>query len=169
MTQHHSMIAVLDVASTALAGTLPAAIDLVSARRSADVPACRLDAYVALGWMRWAAGRLLVTPTGAAMRDAVIAREESLSPAETGELLRQGAKAAARGDSREANPLLAHRNGPAETGEDPQTWAARSRAWQSGFDSQATARDGATADDGAGPRSAGGRDAAGRFARSGGA
>ena len=142
MTEPHSMTPVIDVSSTALAGTLPGAIDLVSAQRSADVPPGRLDAYVALGWMRWAAGRLLVTPKGVAMRDAVVAREESIDPAESNELRRQGAKAAARGDTEKCNPMLAHSNRPAATGEDPQTWAARSGAWQSGFDAQATVRDG---------------------------
>jgi hypothetical protein len=141
MTPHDSMITVLDVASTALAGTLPGAINLVSTQRSADVPPGRLDAYVALGWMRWAAGRLLVTPKGAAMRDAVVAREESMDPAEGAELRRQGAKAAARGEKEECNPMMTDSNRPAATGEAPQTWAARSRAWQSGFASQATARD----------------------------
>jgi hypothetical protein len=153
------MIAVLDVASTALAGTLPGAIELVSAQRSADVPPGRLDAYVALGWMRWAAGRLLVTPNGAAMRDAVVAREESIDPAEAGELRRQGAKAAARGDTEACNPMLTRSNRPAATGEAAQTWAARSGAWQSGFESQATARDAATGGDGKAPLPAATRDA----------
>jgi len=155
MTEPHSMTPVIDVSSTALAGTLPGAIDLVSAQRSADVPPGRLDAYVALGWMRWGAGRLLVTPKGAAMRDAVVAQEESMDPAESNELRRQGAKAAARGDTAQCNPMLARPNRPAATGEDPQTWAARSGAWQSGFDAQAIARDGEPSPGGEAPESAG--------------
>lgn len=151
---HDSIVAALDVASTALAGTLPGAINLVSAQRSADVPPGRLEAYVALGWMRWAAGRLLVTPKGAAMRDAIVAREESMDPAESNELRRQGAKAAARGEAKECNPMLTRHNRPAATGEDPQTWAARSGAWQSGFDAQTTVRDGEPGHDGEASRPA---------------
>lgn len=154
MTQDLSIITVLDGASTALAATLPGAINLVSARRSADVPPGRLEAYVALGWMRWAAGRLLVTPKGAAMRDAIVAREDSMDPAEAAELRRQGAKAAARGDTEECNPMLTRSNRPAATGEDPQTWAVRSGAWQSGFEAQAVARDGEPGRDGDAPRPA---------------
>ncbi|TMH01453.1 MAG: hypothetical protein E6H79_15385 [Betaproteobacteria bacterium] len=60
----------------ALALALPAAINMLWKCRAADVPPGHLDDYVALGWMRWAAGRLIITPQGAAVRDTVIAREQ---------------------------------------------------------------------------------------------
>jgi hypothetical protein len=75
MIPHASPLADLDRALTALAGTLPRAMDLLSVRRAADVPAGHLEDYVAQGWMRWAAGRLVITPQGTAMRDAVVDRE----------------------------------------------------------------------------------------------
>src|SRR5438067_1617719 len=59
-----------------LAETLPRAMSLLSLQRTAEVPQEHLDAYVALGWMRWAAGRLLITPSGKAMRDSVVAQQE---------------------------------------------------------------------------------------------
>jgi hypothetical protein len=52
------------------------------------------------------------------------------------ELERQGAKAAARGDPAQENPLLASCNTPPSTGETPDVWRARVRAWQTGFDAQ---------------------------------
>jgi len=52
------------------------------------------------------------------------------------ELQRQGAKAAARGDTPQANPLLADPNAPTATGEDLDQWVERVQAWQSGFDAQ---------------------------------
>jgi hypothetical protein len=55
---------------------LPAAIQLLAMHRTADVPAGHLDAYVARGWMRWAAGRLLVTPEGQRLRDQLTAPPE---------------------------------------------------------------------------------------------
>lgn len=148
MSPHDPMIAELDAASSALADSLPGAINLLSAQRSGDVPAGRLDAYVALGWMRWAAGRLIVTPKGVTMRDAIVAREDSLlEGAEAAELRRQGAKAAARGDTVACNPMLSRPNRPTSTGEKSGTWAARSAAWQSGFEAQAPMRDGGSRGD----------------------
>lgn len=142
MSPHNPMIAELDATSSALADSLPGAINLLSAQRSGDVPAGRLDAYVALGWMRWAAGRLIVTPKGVTMRNAIVAREDSLlEGAEVDELRRQGAKAAARGDAAGCNPMLSRPNRPTATGEKAGTWAARSAAWQSGFEAQAPVRD----------------------------
>jgi hypothetical protein len=52
------------------------------------------------------------------------------------ELQRQGAKAAARGETSEENPMLNTCNSPSSTGEAPEVWRARARAWQTGFDAQ---------------------------------
>lgn len=51
---------------------------------------------------------------------------------ERAELHRQGAKAAARGDSRESNPLLEAINLPSSTGESDQVWSSRRDAWERG-------------------------------------
>jgi hypothetical protein len=59
----------------ALAATLPRHIDLLWKRRASEVPQDDLEAYVALGWMRWAGGRLVITPQGVAMRDDVVDNE----------------------------------------------------------------------------------------------
>lgn len=60
----------------ALALSLPMHMDMLWRRRAAEVPAGDLDAYIVLGWMRWAAGRIIITPEGVAMRDIVIASGE---------------------------------------------------------------------------------------------
>ena len=60
-----------------LKAALPIHIGLLSQRRTADVPQDHLEAYVALGWLRWAAGRLVVTASGAAVRDEVVAAKEA--------------------------------------------------------------------------------------------
>jgi hypothetical protein len=52
------------------------------------------------------------------------------------ELQRQGAKAAARGESELKNPMLAPCNTPPRTGESAELWHERVESWQSGFDSQ---------------------------------
>lgn len=59
-----------------------------------------------------------------------------LSPAERGELQRQGAKAAARGESSDANPLHESQNKPPATGESAEQWSKRRAAWQRGHDAQ---------------------------------
>ncbi len=56
--------------------SLPVAIELLRSQRAADIPAGHLDAYVARGWMRWAAGRLIVTVQGQAVRDHVNERDD---------------------------------------------------------------------------------------------
>jgi hypothetical protein len=61
----------------ALQTALPVHIGLLSQRRTADVPQDHLEAYVALGWLRWANGRLVVTTLGAAVRDEVVAAKEA--------------------------------------------------------------------------------------------
>lgn len=57
-------------------------------------------------------------------------------PAEQAELHRQGAKAAARGEARESNPMFDTINLPASTGESPQDWSDRRDAWEIGHRSQ---------------------------------
>lgn len=51
---------------------------------------------------------------------------------EMAELNRQGAKAAARGDGRESNPMLAAINQPSATGESEAVWLDRRDAWAHG-------------------------------------
>jgi hypothetical protein len=60
----------------------------------------------------------------------------TLPPGEKAELVRQGAKAAARGEARATNPMSRDVNSPDATGESAQTWEQRSDAWQSGHDHQ---------------------------------
>jgi hypothetical protein len=127
-----------------LSVALPIHIELLRQRRAGDVPQADLDGYIALGWMRWAGSRIVVTPQGSAMRDVVVASEERrvthvMQQGEKDELHRQGAKAAARGEGVQTNPLLSDRNGPAVTGEAPGEWRLRALAWEAGFESQAAA------------------------------
>jgi len=63
-----------------------------------------------------------------------------LSNAERGELQRQGAKAAARGDPIDTNPLGLHRNKPPVTGESDARWSQRSHAWEQGYEAQSVVR-----------------------------
>jgi len=63
-----------------------------------------------------------------------------LSSAERAEIQRQGAKAAARGESADSNPLRQSRNRPAATGESAHTWWQRSAAWAQGHQAQMAAR-----------------------------
>jgi plasmid stability protein len=62
-----------------------------------------------------------------------------LSTAERSELRRQGAKAAARGESSDANPLHESQNKPPATGESVEKWSKRQAAWQQGHDAQSVA------------------------------
>jgi len=59
-----------------------------------------------------------------------------LNPGERSELERQGAKAAARGDSIDDNPMLRQENQPGSTGETQRVWSTRRDAWQEGYDAQ---------------------------------
>ncbi|MFG6414418.1 CrpP-related protein [Roseateles sp. DC23W] len=63
-----------------------------------------------------------------------------LSEAERSELRRQGAKAAARGEAHDANPLSQSRNQPHATGESAQLWRQRSEAWKQGHEAQSRSR-----------------------------
>lgn len=56
---------------------------------------------------------------------------------ERSELQRQGAKAAARGEQAETNPMHEVCNRPESTGETRQTWMGRCTAWDEGFEHQA--------------------------------
>ncbi|MBX3605950.1 MAG: hypothetical protein KF788_11780 [Piscinibacter sp.] len=71
---------------------------------------------------------------------AAPAKPPALSGAERAELQRQGAKAAARGEPGDANPLGHARNQPSATGESADTWLQRSDAWDQGHEAQSTAR-----------------------------
>jgi Trypsin-like peptidase domain len=54
------------------------------------------------------------------------------SDAERAELQRQGAKASARGEPRESNPMLDFINRPQSTGESHAVWESRRDAWEEG-------------------------------------
>lgn len=69
--------------------------------------------------------------------------EPCLSMAERSELQRQGAKAAARGEANDTNPLSQPRNQPLATGESAGRWLQRSDAWEQGHEAQTTSRRGA--------------------------
>jgi S1-C subfamily serine protease len=55
---------------------------------------------------------------------------------EHAELQRQGAKAAARGETRESNPMFDSVNQPGATGESEQVWSGRRDAWERGHTAQ---------------------------------
>ncbi|MDR7335647.1 CrpP-related protein [Roseateles asaccharophilus] len=67
-------------------------------------------------------------------------REAVLSSPERSELLRQGAKAAARGEDKDSNPLSQPRNRPPATGESAAHWLQRSDAWTLGHETQSRIR-----------------------------
>lgn len=69
-----------------------------------------------------------------------VAPRALLSAAERAEIQRQGAKAAARGESADSNPLRQPRNRPSATGESAHTWWQRSAAWAQGHQAQMAAR-----------------------------
>lgn len=69
----------------------------------------------------------------------------ALTALERAELQRQGAKAAARGDPADANPMRQHLEAAGSTGTGHSVWALRAAAWQVGYDLQARAlREGRT-------------------------
>lgn len=68
------------------------------------------------------------------------APEGRLASAERSELQRQGAKAAARGEPTETNPLRELRNKPSATGESAARWRQRSEAWAQGHVAQSLAQ-----------------------------
>lgn len=57
-------------------------------------------------------------------------------PGERAELQRQGAKAAARGETSESNPMLDAINQPDATGESERVWSGRRDAWERGHTAQ---------------------------------
>lgn len=63
-----------------------------------------------------------------------------LSSAERAELQRQGAKAAARGELSDSNPLNQPQNLPSATGEMADKWLQRSDAWEHGHEAQTSAK-----------------------------
>jgi hypothetical protein len=68
-------------------------------------------------------------------------QKDSLPTAERAELQRQGAKAAARGEERDVNPMDKQVNRPSATGECLDLWQKRKDAWQQGHDVQSQADD----------------------------
>lgn len=66
--------------------------------------------------------------------------DQPLCGAERSELLRQGAKAAARGELEDCNPLDQPRNRPPATGESTTRWRQRSDAWRQGHELQSRMR-----------------------------
>ena len=66
------------------------------------------------------------------------APEPVLTSAERAELQRQGAKAAARGEPSDTNPLSQPRNHPSATGESTDKWLQRSDAWEQGHEAQSS-------------------------------
>ena len=66
-------------------------------------------------------------------------QKDGLPTAERAELQRQGAKAAARGEERDVNPMDEQLNRPSATGECPDLWQRRKDAWQQGHDVQSQA------------------------------
>lgn len=64
--------------------------------------------------------------------------EPLLSTAERAELQRQGAKAAARGEPSDTNPLSQAHNKPPATGESTDKWLQRSDAWDQGHEAQSS-------------------------------
>jgi len=63
---------------------------------------------------------------------------DSAAHGEHAELHRQGAKAAARGQTREANPMFDSINQPEATGESAHVWSSRRDAWARGHGAQPT-------------------------------
>jgi hypothetical protein len=63
-------------------------------------------------------------------------QKDGLPTAERAELQRQGAKAAARGEERDVNPMDEQLNRPSATGECPDLWQRRKDAWQQGHGEQ---------------------------------
>jgi hypothetical protein len=76
------------------------------------------------------------TGVAAATAGPVAPAEPVGHDAEHAERRRQGAKAAARGEGRQANPMLDSVNQPDRTGESRQVWSHRRDAWDSGHGAQ---------------------------------
>lgn len=64
--------------------------------------------------------------------------KDALALREHAELQRQGAKAAARGETASSNPMHDTPNMPAATGESEGTWQRRHDAWQHGHNAQSS-------------------------------
>ncbi|HET9646025.1 MAG TPA: hypothetical protein VFP68_22340 [Burkholderiaceae bacterium] len=58
----------------ALRHELPAAVDSLWRRRASEIPEGHLDDYVKLGWMNWNSGTLVLTSSGSAVHDLVVAQ-----------------------------------------------------------------------------------------------
>jgi S1-C subfamily serine protease len=77
-------------------------------------------------------------PTAAPASDASPLPHAAAADGERAELQRQGAKAAARGEPREANPMFDSINQPEATGESHRVWSDRRDAWEGGRVAQET-------------------------------
>ena len=64
--------------SPSLSSAFAVHVELVQQRRAAGIPPELLERYLSLGWLRWGAGRLLVTLQGAAVRDAEMGVDTTL-------------------------------------------------------------------------------------------
>lgn len=118
---------------------LQASVDMLFRRRARDIPEGYIDDYVLLNWLEWRGGDLKLTPLGSEICREASSRPQAqapLAPPEHAELVRQGAKAAARGDTACSNPMSSTQNGPDATGESQERWAQRSDAWLAGHDLQ---------------------------------
>ena len=123
----------------ALREALQASVDMLYRRRASEIPEGYIDDYVSLNWLEWRGGDLKLTPLGSEIcREASseLGGSAALAPPEHAELVRQGAKAAARGDTACSNPMSSEQNGPAATGESQERWTQRSDAWLAGHDLQ---------------------------------
>jgi hypothetical protein len=123
----------------ALREALQASVDMLYRRRASDIPEGYIDDYVLLNWLEWHGGDLKLTPLGEDIcREACkeFTGSEALAMPERAELSRQGAKAAARGDTASTNPMGSTQNGPAVTGESQERWTLRSDAWLAGHELQ---------------------------------
>lgn len=67
--------------------------------------------------------------------------EGAVAGSEHAELQRQGAKAAARGETRESNPMFDWVNQPDATGESKAVWTTRRDAWERGRSAQQSTTD----------------------------
>lgn len=77
-----------------------------------------------------------IRPVSDEAAEIIIDAEALSESGEHAELQRQGAKAAARGEALESNPMLASKNKPDITGESEQVWSGRRDSWERGHHAQ---------------------------------
>jgi hypothetical protein len=64
----------------ALAQVLPLHIEMLGQRRAAEVPGGDVQDYLALGWLRWAGSRIVITPMGMGIRNVAVAGKRHEQP-----------------------------------------------------------------------------------------